>query len=426
MLPFACYLEPDGNVWMTPGPVIAFHATTTIFTIGSGGQGLVPMAAGVFAPASGGGGGFQGGNGTNLTAAPGSPLGTLVPYGKLRATAEDEWTVEGMPNLVLTWDPGDGSAELHDGTNVVATLPAGAPIPRSDTFTATPYGEATYNGSSPWTLDLDYEGAADPFPLRLASLYWTDASTAQDGLWNRTGWQAWESAVTPAWTITLDVAGAGEVFDGSFVVAERAADATRLHDPSGEWVATPYGLATYGDPVNVTTGTPTAGTFPVQNYALAGTAGAVESFIGSVTITTWIDLDTGTGDALLKDADGTIAERLGGSVGDIDGTYVATPYGEATYNAAAPFDVAVLTTAEGKAFLGLASLAPGVPAAGVLYVEITVDAVTDEVTGKAGPFWAAGIPANSATVKRVPIIESNGAGLVEQRQIGPIYWRPNP
>ncbi len=427
MLPFACYLDPEGNVWMTPGPVIAFHGTTATYDIGTSGLGMVPMTGDVFAPAAGAGAGYQGGNGTNMTFPPTStPLGTLVPYGKLRATAEDEWTVEGMPNLVLTWDPGDGSAELHDGTDVVATLAAGSPVPRSDTFTATAYGETTYNGGTPWTLDLDYEGAANPFPMRTASVVWTQASTAQAGLWNRTGWQAWESADDPSWTIALDGAGAGEISDGTDVVAERAAIADRPHDPTGEWVPTSYGLATYGDPLDRTTGTPTAGTFPTQDYTLLGTAGAVESWGGSVTVTTWIDLDTGTGDALLKDADGTIAERLGGSLTDIDGTYVATLYGEETYHAAAAFDVAVATASEGRPFLGLSSLARGVPASGVLYAELQIDAVTDEVTGRAGPFWAASLPANTATEIYVPILESNGSGQVTQAQLGPIFWRPRP
>ncbi len=177
----------------------------------------------------------------------------------------------------------------------------------------------------------------------------------------------------------------------------------------------------------MTTGTPTAGTFPVLVYALVQTEAGFQNWLGSTDPTIWINLDTATGDALLQSYDGVIAERLGGSTSDIDGTYVATTFGKDTYHGGTAFDVTIATAADGRAFIGLASLAKGVPAAGTLYVELQRDAITDEITGRAGPFWTAGaLPANTATEIYVPILESDGAGRVDPIQLGPIYWRPNP
>jgi hypothetical protein len=425
--PFSCYIDPDGNVWMNPGDVIAFHSTTTTFRIGgSGGQAVIPLLAGdPFIVAQAGGAAYQGGNGTNIEIES-SPLGTLVPWGRFRPTGENAWTCEGNADLTVEWDAGDGSAELHDGTDVVATLGAGSPIPRAGTFTATTYGETTYNGGSPWTVDLDYEGAADPFPPRPAVLSWGDGSTAQAGIWNRTGWQTWESADDPTWTITIDGTGAGVVSDGTDDIATRAADPDKLYDPGGTWEATADGRTGYGDPVDVTTGTPSAGTLPTQAYELVATAAGIETWVGVDDATVFIELDTATGDALLKDGTDTVAERLAGSTTDPDGTYTATSYGEETYNAAAAFTVTVATASVGQDFQGEARLARGVPASGVLYVELTIDSGTDEVTGVAGPYWDSAIPANTATEVYVPILASNGSGLVTPRQVGPIYWRPNP
>jgi hypothetical protein len=424
-LPFACYIDDDGNLWPSPGPVIAIHATTVTFPVGGGGRALVPyMSNGGFQPAAATSGQFKGGNGTNLEAEAGTPLGTLVPYGKFRATVPDTWTCEGMPDLTATFDPGDGSGELSDGTDVVATLAAGSPVPRSATWTATTYGEDTYNAGNPWTIDLDYEGAADPFPLRIAAVAWGDGCTAQAGLWNRTGWRSWESAEDPAWTITLDVTGAGEISDGTDVVAERAADAARLYDPTGQWVATAYGEATYGDDPDVTTGTPSAGTFPVLTYEQVQVEAGEENWLGQVDPTIWIHLDTATGDALLQSYDGVIAERLAGSTANINGTYTATTFGKDTYHAGAAFNVVVATVATGQPFLGRASLARGIPAAGVLYAALTVDAA-DEVTSVAPDLiWAASLPVNTDYDKYFPILTSDGAGGVVQNQVGPIYWKP--
>lgn len=243
--PFSVWTDAEGNLHMTRGPVIARHATTAVFWVGSGGIAVAAAEFGEWQTAAGSGASYEGGNGTNV-AITAAPLGTMAPYGKLRVSGPDEWTAAGNPNLTLSFDAGDGSAELSDGTDVVASLPAGATIAPYGTAPATAYGKATYNGGVDFDVLLDYEGAADPFPPR-AAYVGTGGSTIREGTYIRTGWQTWENAGAPTWTITLAGDGSGEMDDGTDVVATRAAIAGMAYDPTGgQWESTVYGAANYG------------------------------------------------------------------------------------------------------------------------------------------------------------------------------------
>ena len=421
MLPFASYVDANGNVWISPGSVIALHGTTALFDVGTGGFSmLVPQEGEPFRPAAGAAARCVGGNGTNLKVAS-SPLDTVIPFLLFRAAGTNTWTAEGSPDLVLTFDPSDGSGEISDFDDVVATIGAGARTDPAGTYTATTYGEDEYNGGTAFTVVITYEGAADFFPLREAAIVWTDSSTATGGLYSRTGWQTWDRS---GWTLTIDGTGAGEIDDGTDVVAERAADSSRLYDPSGQWVATIYGTTTYGAAVPVYEATASAGTFATQEYQETSVVGTVHTLTGTTDGSIYIEWDTADGDADIYDAGGLVAERTSGvSTGDFLGTYTATTYGRGKYNGGSAFTVAVTDTPVGASFLGRVGFLPGIPATGAAWVELTLNG-SDEVTSVAGPIWGASWPANSSTKAVVPIVESDGGGVTKQRQLGPILWRP--
>lgn len=420
---FSMWTDSEGNAYMARGPVVARQASPGPFFIGAGGLAIGPEESGEYAAAGAGGASFEGGNGTNLTAGS-SPLGTLVPYGKFKVTGPDSWGTTNAGNLSVTFAAGDGHSEIHDGTDVVATTPAGGTIAPYGTFASTPYGEAAYGGGSPWTVDLDYEGAAGPFPQR-PTLVVIDAAGAQSGSYTRTDWQAWESADDPSWTVTIDSLGAGELEDGTDVVATRAADAAKLCDPTGgDWVATPYGKATYGAATTVTTGTRSAGTFPEQDWELAATVGSIEYWAGRTVATHFVELDTSTGDALLKDGTDVVGERLGGSTTSPDGTYDATVYGGDAYGSGGGWTYDLATTAAGEDFTVRMSLGRGTTTDGVWYVTLFLDAVTDELLGTSpGPSFAGVLPTSTATEFYWPVAEVSG-GRMTQIQYGPIQWAP--
>lgn len=322
--PFAVCLDSSGNLYMQEGTVIGLHGTTVYFTIGGVGIGVAMVDPRLpFVQASESAGAFYGASGVNVSADT-LVLGTLVPDGFFQPVEPDVWTA-GPFNMIF--DPGTGGAEIADDGGVVAELPAASStVAPYGTFTATTYGETTYNGGTPFTIATAYEGAADTYPKR-GVLLTCDGTTVQVGNYSRTGWQSWESDDDPTWTLTIDGTGAAVINDGTDDVLTRPADALRLYDPSGsDWESTAYGETTYGS-------------------------------------------------------------------GD-------------------PF---VAQTIQTRAF----------PVAGYLYVTLTLNG-SDEVTAVDGPFFAASLPSNSATVVSVPIAYSDGAGSVTQIQLGPIIWRPAP
>jgi hypothetical protein len=241
--PFAVAIDSSGNLYMQEGTVIGLNGTTVYFQVGGTGIGVAMVDPGLpFVQASESAGGFYGGSGTNVKATS-SVLGTLVPDGLFRPLEPDVWTSGG---LTMTFDPGTGNAEIEDDTDVVATMAAATTIAPYGTFNATTYGEDNYNGGTPFAIATTYEGSAGTWPARPAVLV-CDDTTVQVGNYTRTGWQTWESDDDPDWTITIDGTGAGIINDGTDDVLERAADADRIYDVTGnDWTATAYGATTYG------------------------------------------------------------------------------------------------------------------------------------------------------------------------------------
>jgi hypothetical protein len=284
------------------------------------------------------------------------------------------------------------------------------------TMTATTYGETTYNSGNPFTFDAEFEGDITGQSAAVV----VDSGTLQEGNYSWTGWQEFTSDDNPTISISIDGTGAGEISDGTDVIAARAADASKLYDPGGAYASTAYGAATYGTSENVISGSPSAGTAISQDWVLFATVGAIDTYRGE---SDWyIEHDTGTGDAILYDGTGnSVADRLAGSTANINGTYNSTDYAEEVYNAAASFTYAVATNAEDVGFSVTVTTRSKATMAGYVYVVLEING-SNEADGILGPFFAASMPANTATEKSIPIAYSDGAGNVEQIQVGPIMW----
>lgn len=204
----------------------------------------------------------------------------------------------GWLGWTITHDLSTGDVTVHSGVNIVAVRTGGSTtdpsgvcvatttgeddwnggsawnytvslVGTSGTLTATAYAETAYNGGSPFTLDIAAESEMPSWPNAAAD-FTPYAGTAPAAAFLPTEWQASQSEDDPDWTMTTDGDGIGWLSDGIDIVATRAADLSRLYDPSGEWVATPYGETTYnsGDAwaANVTRrlATPMEGTLYVE------------------------------------------------------------------------------------------------------------------------------------------------------------------
>lgn len=225
-------------------------------------------------------------------------------------------------------------------------------------------------------------------------------------------------------TMTFDPGtGDADIEDDTDVVATMAAVTTIA--PFGTFNATTYGETTYnaGTPFTIdTTYEGSAYTWPKRPAVLVCDDTTVQ--VGNYTRTGWqsweSDVDPnwtitidGTGAGLINDGTDDVLERAADPdrIYDVTGaTWVSTAYGATTYGA-------------GVTFYAQTALLRAYPIAGYLYVTLTING-SDECTGVTGPFFAASLPANSATAVSVPIAYSNGTGTVTQIQLGPITWRP--
>jgi hypothetical protein len=235
MSDFLCNIDEFGNIYVNPGSVIdSTQSPTAFFTVGGN---VEQGATGI--------GGYRlptiynsvpiGGAGDSLISTS-TITATLSPVGCFVRLSQLEW--RDQYGNTLSWD-GSTGAEIADATDVIADITAaGAP---EGTYTLTTYGEDTFNGGSPGTLSLAYDGTA---PTTVCSVG-KDYGTAQAGQYTRTAWGIWESDDDPNFTINLQADTTSEISDATDVLAIRAAGSSS--NPSGTYVATSYGETTYGD-----------------------------------------------------------------------------------------------------------------------------------------------------------------------------------
>ena len=225
-------------------------------------------------------------------------------------------------------------------------------------------------------------------------------------------------------TMTFDPGtGDADIEDDTNVVATMAATTTVA--PYGTFNATAYGETTYNGGTAFTIATTYEGspdTWPKRPAELVCDDTTVQ--VGAYTRTGWqswasdVDPDwtitiDGTGAGVINDSLDDVLERAADPdrIYDVTGAaWISTAYGATAYGSGNTFYAQIY---EGRAY----------PVSGYLYVTLAING-SDECTGVTGPFFAASLPANTATAVSVPIAYSDGAGTVTQIQLGPITWRP--
>lgn len=240
---FTCWTDETGDIWVSPGTVVCMADRSVHQLAAAAATPPRPtrhgMAGRPFAT-SPGAGTLLGGSGNNASATP-SIANTIVPAGLFRPAATDVWGGYLFPGATITLNP-DGSAEISDGTDVVASVAAGScTIAPYGTFAATTYGKDTYNLGTAFDIEVAYEGGGS-FP---AAVVTTTAGTMQAGTYSATDPQSYTSDDDPNFTLAIASDGSATISDASDVIATRPAGLASPTDPRGTYLVTDYGRATY-------------------------------------------------------------------------------------------------------------------------------------------------------------------------------------
>jgi hypothetical protein len=237
MTQFLCTVDSNGNILCNGGYVVDLKAaTSTHYIVGGTPTSLLTATEDLrtstsAAPIFLGGGGGSVKSDSTITA-------TLSPVGWFGQTDIDEWT-DSVGNKVIA-DFGAGTAEIVDPSNTaIATFTGSFTIAPVGTFTATTFGEDTYNGGTAFTLDISYDGTRRTSTANVL----VSRGTAQGGEYPLTGFREW---VNTTWLLTTNSDGTAQINDGTDDVATRSADYSP-DSPSGTYASTAYGDTTYGD-----------------------------------------------------------------------------------------------------------------------------------------------------------------------------------
>lgn len=237
MTQFLCTVDSNGNILCNGGYVVDLKAATSgIYIVGGTPTSLLTATEDLrtstsAAPI------FLGGGGGNVQST-GTITATLSPVGWFGQTEIDEWT-DSVGNKVVA-DFGAGTAEIVDPTNTaIATFTGSFTFAPVGTFTATTFGEDTYNGGTAFTLDISYDGVRRTSTANVL----VSRGTAQGGEYPLTGFREWTNTT---WLLTTNSDGTAQINDGTDDVATREADYSP-DSPSGIFFSTAYGETTYGD-----------------------------------------------------------------------------------------------------------------------------------------------------------------------------------
>jgi hypothetical protein len=417
-LPFQTYIDRQGNFVMAAGHVIAFHGTTEIFPI-AGGAAALSVEAGKADDSlrglAGAGAIFGGASGRNyrVSVATGGPVAD-IPEGIFKEVEPKRWNSATAMDWRLEMDPGSGDVSLNDGTGVLADSAGFGTV--TGTRSAGTFPNQAWTLESVFGFIRIYRGVTDTAKLIIHDASSGNSSIVHDVSYDQVALRAGIDYATPAGVYDATSDGEDD-FNGSSPWSYTVTGGGL----SGTLASTSYGETTYngGNPFTVAADHEGGGELPgVAVQALAGSFSAATFAAESHTLYTEGGRSitiAGDGSAELSDGTDIVAVRAADAdlLYDPSGSYVSTTYGADTYNLGATFELEV-------------TQATTHPMAGVLYVTIERDAITDEATGTSGPHFAALMPANSSTEVHSPIATSDGAGAVTQLQLGPIPWRPQP
>jgi hypothetical protein len=223
--------------------------------------------------------------------------------------------------------------------------------------------------------------------------------------------------VSGYWTILKTSGTTAELRDQSEVIAEMATGTA----PFGTYESFESGEFQYNadDPWSVDAieepGAP--GNYPRAQIRLGGGTFPAEEIFESADGETWtfpdetavhVVIDPADGSAELKYSTNIVATRAaGGDPTSPAGTYTATTYGETEYHSGDPWTAVI-------------SLLSTPPMAGWIYLKLSLSSGT--ITELAGPYLAASIPADTGTLKHIPIAHSDGDGQITQYHAGLLIY----
>ena len=249
---FRCWVDDTGDIWVAPGTVIC-PADRSVHQLAPGTLPAASLTASPRRPASRPfatpqGDTLVGGSGNNTTTAP-TIANTLVAAGLFRPTASATWTAHLLGNWTITLNL-DGSADISDGTDIVASVAAAScTLAPYGTFAATTYGKDTYNSGNPFDIEVTYEGGGT-IP---AAAVTATSGTMQTGTYSADSFQAFTSDDDGDWSLAIADDGSAEIADATDIVATRLAGYAGPTDPRGIYIPTDYGRNTYnaGDDFSV-------------------------------------------------------------------------------------------------------------------------------------------------------------------------------
>jgi len=414
---FTINREPIGDLTVNTGSVIDItSATTGSFFIGrTQTQAASPdpdTTSTTFAPR------FAGGSGRNLYIK--DVINSNIPSKWMRQSLNQSWDSEDGV-FKMTINASTGVLEFRDATNVIFTAPAGS-IPIYGRISCNASQQNGGVGGGEFIIDLgaatgvvDLYYYAQPIPDTFKVEY-NGSQVINTGSVSGSGTASFtKSTASPTWAkVIVEAPLAGTAWD--FTLSCPGSASPPYITTSGRTTFT--GTSTsYGNSLNGGTA------FTVQVVYEGGSVYTeLSGYSDVITFATniievssqkWSDgtynvVIDNSGIATLSDYSGIIAQRVEAKLIDPSGVYIATTYGKNTFNSGEDFSLEI-------------QLNTALPLQ--LYTFIALDLAAGSVTGARGPFSEPTLPANTSTVKYIPISYCDSNGIIQQIHEGTLLWK---